>query len=130
MTKDPMAKSILVIEDEADIRRFAFRVLDLEGYNVLQAGSGEEGLRLARGTRGLSMVLLDLRLPDGDGWMVLAELKRDPELSMIPVLVFSVSSTQRQQSKALGMGASGYLVKPVGASNLRQAIAAACLADK
>lgn len=80
---------------------------------------------MAREMKGLSMVLLDLKLPDRDGWMVLEELKRGPELPMIPVLVFTVSSTQRQQSKALGMGASGYVVKPVAAANRRQPIAAA-----
>ena len=71
---------ILVVEDEEDILRFAFRVLDLEGYTVLQAENGEKGLQLAKGTRGLSMVLLDLRLPDRDGWLILEELKKDPIL--------------------------------------------------
>jgi len=124
MPKTRRETSILVIEDEADIRRFAYRVLDLEGYNVLQAGNGEEGMRLARNTRGLSMVLLDLKLPDRDGWLVLEDLKRDPELSSVPVLVFSVSATPLLRRKAAAMGASGYLAKPVDASGLRRAIAA------
>jgi len=124
MQKTRRETSILVIEDEADIRRFAYRVLDLEGYNVLQAGNGEEGMRLARNTRGLSMVLLDLKLPDRDGWLVLEDLKRDPELSSVPVLVFSVSATPLLRRKAAAMGASGYLAKPVDASGLRRAIAA------
>ncbi len=122
--RDLKGKSVLVIEDEADIRQFTFRVLDFEGYTVLQAENGEEGLRLARETCGLSMVLLDLRLPDCDGWAILEELKNDPELSSIPVMIFSVSATLRHQNKAFLMGASGYLAKPVDASSLRQAIAA------
>ena len=80
------AKSVLVIEDEAEIRNFAFRVLELEGYEVLQAGRGDDGLRLVRTNRELSMVLLDLRLPGRDGWVVLQEMKSDPELSAIPVV--------------------------------------------
>jgi CheY-like chemotaxis protein len=123
MTEDYKGKSILIIEDEAEIRRFAFRVLNLEGYTVLQAENGEEGLRMAKGTRGLSMVLLDLVLPDRDGWVILEELKRDPVLSTIPIVVFSVLVTPWQQNRAFVMGASGYLTKPVDASGLRQAIA-------
>ncbi|HEY91063.1 MAG TPA: response regulator [Dehalococcoidia bacterium] len=122
MIEDHKGKSILIIEDDEDIRRFAFRVLDLEGYTVLQAENGEKGLQLAKGTRGLSMVLLDLRLPDRDGWLILEELKKDPALSGVPVVVFSVLATPWQQNKAFGMGASGYLAKPVNASGLLRSI--------
>lgn len=125
MIEDHKGKSILIIEDEADIRRFAFRVLDLEGYTVLQAETGEKGLQLAKGTRGLSIVLLDLRLPDRDGWLILEELKTDPVLSTIPVVVFSVLATPVQQNRAFGMGASGYLAKPVNASGLLRTIESA-----
>jgi two-component system KDP operon response regulator KdpE len=122
---DLQAKSVLVIEDEADIQQFTCRVLDFEGYTVLQAITGEEGLRLARETWGLSMVLLDLRLPDCDGWALLEELKNDPVLSGVPVVIFSVSATPRLRKRALMMGASGYLAKPVDVSKLKQVIAAA-----
>ena len=123
MPKGRKAKSVLVIEDEADIRRFAHRLLDLEGYHVLEAGNGDDGLRLIRGTRGLSLVLLDLRLPGRDGWVVLDEMKNDPKLSKIPVVVFSASAAEWQRKKALGMGAAGYLVKPLDAASLKQAVA-------
>lgn len=114
---------ILIIEDEAEIRRFAQRVLDLEGYRVLQAGDGEEGLKLAKSNPDLCMVLLDMRLPCLDGWAVLSNLKRDPELSSIPVVVFSASAAERHQERALGMGAASYLVKPLDAASLKQAVA-------
>ena len=97
------ARSVLIIEDEADIRNFAFRVLQLEGYRVLQAGDGNEGLRLAKANRGLSLVLLDMRLPGRDGWAVLQEMKRDPAIAAIPVVVFSALAAPWQQKKALGM---------------------------
>jgi len=125
MIEDHKGKSILIIEDDEDIRRFAFRVLDLEGYTVLKAENGEKGLQLAKGTRGLSMVLLDLRLPDRDGWLILEELKKDPVLSGVPVVVFSVLATPWQQNKAFRMGASGYVPKPVDASGLLQNIESA-----
>jgi adenylate cyclase len=115
-------ESVLVIEDEADIRNFAFRVLELEGYRVLQAGDGNEGLRLVRKNRKLSLVLLDLRLPGRDGWVVLQEMKKDPELSTIPVVVFSALAAAWQRKKALGMGAVAYLTKPVDATSLKRTV--------
>ena len=115
-------ESVLVIEDEADIRNFAFRVLELEGYRVLQAGDGNEGLRLVRKNRKLSLVLLDLRLPGRDGWGVLQEMKKDPEMSTIPVVVFSALAATWQRKRALGMGAAAYLTKPVDATSLKRAV--------
>lgn len=124
MAKGRQVKSVLVIEDEADIRRFIHRLLDLEGYQVFEAGDGNEGLRMIKRTRGLSLVLLDLRLPGYDGWVILEKMKHDPKLSAIPVVVFSASAAEWQRKKALSMGAVGYLVKPLDAASLKQAIAA------
>ncbi|HEY32395.1 MAG TPA: response regulator [Dehalococcoidia bacterium] len=124
MAKGRETKSVLVIEDEADIRRFAHRLLDLEGYQVFEAENGNEGLRMVKGARGLSLVLLDLRLPGCDGWVILDEMKHNPKLSAIPVIVFSASAAEWQRKKALGMGAAGYLVKPLDAASLKQAVAA------
>jgi adenylate cyclase len=122
MVKKGSRATILVIEDEDDIRTFASRVLELEGYRVLQAGDGDEGLRLARGNQ-VAMVLLDLRLPGRDGWAVLSQMKSDPELSSIPVVVFTASAGVPQQSRALAGGAADYLVKPLSATSLRESIA-------
>jgi adenylate cyclase len=122
MAKKGNRATILIIEDEDDIRTFASRVLELEGYRVLQAGDGDEGLRLARGNQ-VAMVLLDLRLPGRDGWAVLSQMKSDPELSSIPVVVFTASAGVPQQSRALAGGAADYLVKPLSATSLRKAIA-------
>lgn len=124
MAKGRQVKSVLVIEDEADIRRFIHRLLDLEGYQVFEAGDGKQGLRMIKSTRGLSLVLLDLRLPGYDGWVILEKMKHDPKLSTIPVVVFSASAAEWQRKKALSMGAVGYLVKPLDAASLKQAIAA------
>jgi len=122
MAKKGNRATILIIEDEDDIRTFASRVLELEGYRVLQAGDGDEGLRLARGNQ-VAMVLLDLRLPGRDGWAVLSQMKNDPELSSIPVVVFTASAGVPQQSRALAGGAADYLVKPLSATSLRKSIA-------
>ena len=72
--------------------------------------------------------MLDLKLPGVDGWLVLEQLKNDPELSSIPVVVFTASAAASQREKALKMGATDYLVKPVSAITLRGTVARAlCL---
>jgi len=122
MVRKGEAKTVLIIEDEAEVRNFASRVLELEGYRILQAEDGDEGLRLARERR-IALVLLDLRLPGDDGWVVLEQLKKEPELSSIPVVVFTASALERQRGRALAMGAADYLVKPLSAASLRKSVA-------
>ena len=114
-------KTVLIIEDEADIRNFASRVLELEGYRVLQAADGDEGLRLAR-KNPVALVLLDLKLPGCDGWVVLTELKSAPALSTIPVILFTASAAVTQRDRALSIGAADYLVKPLSAASLRESV--------
>ena len=121
MKKRRETNTILVIEDEADVRNFAARVLELEGYHVLRAENGEEGLRLLR-EGWVNLVLLDLKLPGLDGWTVLERIKSAPELSVIPVIVFTASAGVPQQKKALRMGAAYYLVKPLSADDLKEAV--------
>ena len=122
MTMAQETKTVLIIEDDADILEFASRVLELEGYHVLQTGDGDKGLELVR-ERECALVLLDLKLPGRDGWAVLEEIKADPALHTIPVAVFSASAAVAQVDKALSMGAVDYLIKPLSAASLREAIA-------
>ena len=122
MVKKGSQETVLIIEDEDDIRTVASRVLELEGYRVLQASDGDEGLRLARQGE-ISLVLLDLRLPGRDGWVVLSQMKSDSELSSIPVVVFTASAATQQRSQAMAGGAADYLVKPLSATSLRESIA-------
>jgi DNA-binding response OmpR family regulator len=116
-----VATEILIIEDEKDIRDFAARVLELEGYHVLEAVNGGEGMRMLR-RYPVSLVLLDLRLPDCDGWALLAELKSDPHLSGVPVVMFTASAAESRRSQALAIGAVDYLVKPLSAARLKDTV--------
>jgi DNA-binding response OmpR family regulator len=93
------------------------RVLELEGYNVLQAVDGKEGLGLAK-RECIALVLLDLKLPKIDGWSVLAKLKGDPAVSKIPVVLITASDVESQRDRALNMGATDYLTKPLGSAIL------------
>ncbi len=114
-------KTVLVVEDEAEVCTFASRVLELEGYHVLRAGTGEAGLELLTKNT-VSLTLLDLSLPGIDGWMVMETIKTSPKLSKIPVILFSASVDSFKQEKALSSGAAAYLVKPVSAAQLRETV--------
>ena len=83
-----MAKKILVIEDDAFLGKIIKRKLLKENYAVVEALDGEEGLNVAKEEKP-DIILLDLVLPEMDGFEVLAKLKADPQMSKIPVLILS-----------------------------------------
>jgi two-component system, OmpR family, KDP operon response regulator KdpE len=101
---------ILIIDDEAPIRRFLRVAIEAEGYSVIEAGTAREGLAMvARETPGL--VVLDLGLPDADGLFVLRELRG---WSQVPVMILSVRTDETGKVEALDAGAQDYVVKPFG----------------
>jgi DNA-binding response OmpR family regulator len=114
--------TVLIIEDDTDILNFTSRVLEMEGYQVLRASDGRTGLEIVR-EKPVSLVLLDLRLPELDGWSVLREMKQDVELARIPVVVLTAIAEPTQRRKTLNMGAIRYLVKPLSVNNLSRAVA-------
>jgi two-component system KDP operon response regulator KdpE len=104
------ATTILVIDDEAQIRKFLRISLSAQGYRVLEAGNGSDGLAQAA-LEHPDLVVLDLGLPDMDGQQVLGELR---EWSQVPVLVLSVRASEGEKVKALDGGANDYVTKPFG----------------
>jgi DNA-binding response OmpR family regulator len=114
-------KTVLIIEDEVDIQNFISRVLELEGYRVLRADDGVTGMEILR-ENNVDLVLLDLRLPGRDGWSVLREIRRTPELSSLPVIVLTAIAETIQRKKTLRMGANRYLIKPLSAQSLSKTI--------
>lgn len=129
MVKKRKVETILIVEDEAEVRNFASRVLELEGYHILQAKDSEMGVMLVKEVP-VSLVLLDLRLPEHNGWEVLEQIKSEPELSEIPVIVFTASAEVSPRERAFEMGATDYLVKPLSAAKLRRTVARALSWEK
>jgi len=105
---------ILVIDDEAQIRRFLRVALDAHGYEVLEAGTAREGEGKAA-TERPDLVILDLGLPDMDGKAVVARIR---EWSQVPILVLSVRQDEAEKVQALDAGAQDYVVKPFGIKEL------------
>jgi PAS domain S-box-containing protein len=107
--------AILVIEDNETAREALQRFLMQKGIRAEAAGSGEEGLRLARELHPLA-ITLDLMMPGMDGWAVLSALKADPELADIPVILFTGMADDRNE--AFQRGASDFVTKPVDPDRL------------
>ncbi len=108
------ALAILLVEDEASLRRFLVPTLEREGHQVRCAGTVAEGQCLAR-SHNPDLLLLDLGLPDGDGLEVLRDFR---SWSRRPVIILSARNQERQKVQALDAGADDYLTKPFGASEL------------
>ena len=108
------APRILVIDDEAQIRRFLDIGLRAEGYEVLLAANAADGLALAA-TQSPDLVILDIGLPDREGHDVLAELR---QWSQVPVLMLSVRDAEDEKVRALDHGANDYVTKPFGIQEL------------
>ena len=105
---------ILIVEDEADIRRFVRLTLESEGHTVHEAATLQRGL-IEAGTRRPDLVVLDLGLPDGDGVDLIRDLRT---WSAMPIIVLSARSAEASKIAALDAGADDYLVKPFGSGEL------------
>ena len=111
---------VLIIEDEADIRRFVRVALESEGHETFEADCIKRGL-IEAGTRSPELVILDLGLPDGDGVDFIRDLRG---WSTCPVIILSARSGEADKIAALDAGADDYLVKPFGAGELMARIRA------
>lgn len=113
--------TVLLIEDDPQVSRFACSTLRLEGYRPYAAATGAEGLTAAR-CRLPSTILLDLMLPGMGGIEVLRLLKADPATAAIPVVIFSASTWGDEERQTRELGAAGYLRKPASAGELVAAV--------
>jgi len=108
------APIVIVVEDEAQIRRFVRMALESDGCQVHEAESVQRGL-IEAGTRRPDLVVLDLGLPDADGLDFIRDLRAWSE---IPIVVLSARSAEEEKVAALDAGADDYLTKPFGAAEL------------
>ncbi|HWG84841.1 MAG TPA: hybrid sensor histidine kinase/response regulator [Deinococcales bacterium] len=114
---DGLPAVVLVVEDDESTRYLVTRTLQGAGYGTLEAGTGREGLRLAREIPDL--IILDVRLPDADGYDLCRRLKSDPVTRDIPVLQVSAAFTgDEHRAEGLEAGADAYLVHPYGPKEL------------
>ena len=105
---------VLLVEDDAEIRRLVRSALESEGHRVVEAASCERGL-IDAGSRKPDLLILDLGLPDRDGTELLRELRAWSE---VPVIVLSARSAEQEKVAALDLGADDFLSKPFGVPEL------------
>ncbi len=112
-------RTLLVVDDDPDIRGFLEQALSHQGYRVQTAAGGQEALDMVRESPP-DLILLDLKMPGMDGYEVIRRLKENEDTRAIPIIVITASPVDKERDKVrvLGMGASQYLVKPLSVQEL------------
>ena len=120
-----MSKRILIADDEPDLRRAIQLILSLDGYDTLTARGGAECLQVLA-EQPVDLLVLDLMMPEGDGWEVLRQLKSQGETAVIPVIL--LTAKDQPIDKMLGLkvfGVRDYITKPFDKENLLERVAKA-----
>ena len=104
--------TILLVEDVEDNRGLIRQLAQFMGLRLIEAGDGEEGVRLALQERP-DLILMDLSLPVLDGWSATARLKADPQTAGIPVVALTAHAMQGDERRAREAGCDGYVTKPI-----------------
>lgn len=123
---------ILIVDDDTDFIESTKTILESKPYDVVVAYQGEEGLKKAK-EENPDLILLDIIMPVKDGFTAVEQLKKDPQLSKIPILMLTAFSSKRQDSsipvsRGYALQAEDYLEKPVTPENLLAAVEK-CLAE-
>jgi DNA-binding response OmpR family regulator/DNA-binding CsgD family transcriptional regulator len=121
---------VLVVDDEADIRELVRLNLELDGHDVILAADGNEAIEFAVGEHP-DCVVLDVMMPEKDGWEVLAEMKAsiDPVIAEIPVIMLTARADDLDRIRGSIEGAIRYLTKPFSPTELRDEVRAALTGD-
>ena len=117
-----MEERILYIEDSPSNRLLVTRILSAEGYEVLEAADGVEGINVARSEHP-DLILMDMNLPEVDGYELTETFRSDPDLTDIPVVAMTANVMQGDREKALQAGCVGYIPKPIDVDLLPSQVA-------
>ena len=112
---------ILIVDDSPVTLRAMSLLLRRAGYDVITAATAREGLEQARGVHP-AVIVLDVELPDGDGYTVCRELKADPATAAIPVILCTARGEALDEADRAGVEAQAYLPKPFSPSALRELV--------
>ncbi|MBA3533431.1 MAG: response regulator [Ardenticatenales bacterium] len=116
------APIILYVEDNIANRELVKRVLEVEGYEVIEAQDGPTGLELAA-QRTPDLILMDINLPEMDGYAVTAELRKLTSLDKTPIVALTANVMRGDREKSLLAGCDGYIRKPINIDELPEQIA-------
>jgi len=114
---------ILIVEDNEKNLKLVRDVLQFKGYQTVEAGTGEDGVRLAK-ERHPALVLMDIQLPGMDGITALGRLRADPTTRAIPVIAVTASAMTHDRQKIMAAGFDGYQSKPIRVKEFLEAVRA------
>lgn len=114
-------KTILIADDKATGRELVRTVLEKSGYIVIEAADGPEALQLAK-QASPDLIILDLHMPNIDGFGVIQKLRSDAQFSETPVVALTASAMQGDRERAMSLGFTGYITKPIRLVALRNEI--------
>ena len=115
------SRTVLIIEDEADAAELFAEMMRVSGFHVLKTTNSAPALSMMSANRP-DVVILDIMMPETSGLDILRQMRRDPELAGVPVVVVSAKSMPADIKNGMEAGASTYLSKPVGFLELKEAV--------
>jgi two-component system cell cycle response regulator DivK len=113
--------TILYIEDNSDNRKLVRRVLEVEGYSVVEAKDALQALERL-GTEAIDLALMDINMPDMDGYTLTAKIKSMPEYSRLPIVAVTANVMRGDRERSLEAGCDGYIQKPIDIDTLSSQI--------
>ncbi len=112
---------ILYIEDNSDNRKLVRRVLEWDGYEVVEASDGTEALARLE-TEAIDLALLDINMPDIDGYTLTSTIRANPRFSRLPIVAVTANVMRGDRERSLKAGCDGYIQKPIDIDTLSQQI--------
>ncbi len=116
-----MPKTVLVVDDSASMRQMVSFTMKEAGFDVVDAGNGQEALTRVQGTS-LNLVITDLNMPVMDGMTLIRQLRAKPEFKFTPILMLTTESQQEKKLEGKAAGATGWIVKPFNPEQLLQVV--------
>ena len=104
--------TILYVEDNADNRTLVRRILIAEGYNLLEAANATQALEILKDTQP-NLILMDINMPDMDGYSLTTKIKETPGLESIPIIALTANVMRGDRERSLEAGCDGYIQKPI-----------------
>lgn len=106
-------KNILIVDDDSRNIFALSAVLKSKGFNIISSTSATDGLKLLENNKGINIVLMDIMMPDMDGYEAIAQIRANPSLSDMPVIAVTAQAMVGDREKTLKAGANAYISKPV-----------------
>jgi two-component system cell cycle response regulator DivK len=113
--------TILYIEDNSDNRKLVRRVLEAEGYAVVEAKDGQQAMERLQSEK-IDLALMDINMPEVDGYTLTARIKAMPEFAKLPIVAVTANVMRGDRERSLQAGCDGYIQKPIDIDTLSQQI--------